>query len=272
MSASERDQTMPDGHGHGHGHGHGDVVDVAAFLARFARRQAAGTTEFPGGFAVRDPAYARSWEHNQVVVDGATDPELLVDRVDALLDGLGHRMVTVLSDPLGERCAPLLTAAGYRQGAVVVMIHRGARPGAAPTVEELDLDALRPALLRQERAFWPDADEETWHHLVERRTARLRGADEVRFLAARAEDGSPAAWIDLYRDRATGIAQLEDLVTAVPHRGRGHATSVLTTALHRAADARLVFLLADADDWPRQWYARRGFETAGRMHVFTRQS
>ncbi|MEY9875468.1 GNAT superfamily N-acetyltransferase [Streptacidiphilus sp. MAP12-33] len=247
------------------------MADAAAFVAGFARRQAAETADFPGGFAVRHPAYARSWEHNQVVVDGAADPELLAGHADALLDGLGHRMVTVLSDPLGERCAPLLTAAGYRQGTVVVMVHRGARPEPAPAAEELDLDELRPALLRQERAFWPDADDETVRHLVERRTTRLSGADEVRFLSARAKDGSPAAWIDLYRDRATGVAQLEDLVTAVPHRGRGHATTVLTTALHRAADARLVFLLADADDWPQEWYARRGFEPAGRMHLFTRQ-
>ncbi|WP_042458885.1 GNAT family N-acetyltransferase [Streptacidiphilus jiangxiensis] len=244
---------------------------VASFLASFARRQAALTTDFPGGFAVRDPAYARSWEHNQVVVDGDTDPELLAGRVDALLDGLGHRMVTVLPGPLGDACAPFLKAVGYQQGAALVMIHRGARPAATPAAEEVDLDTLRPALTLQERAFWPESDEETVRHLVERRATRLRGADEVRFLAVRDADGSVAAWADLYQDRAAGVAQVEDLVTAEPHRGRGHAATVLATALHRAADAQLLFLLADADDWPKEWYARGGFEPAGTVHVFTRR-
>lgn len=242
------------------------------FLSSFARRQAAGTTEFPGGFSVRDPAFARSWEHNQVVVDGATEPELLAERAEALLEGLRHRMVTVLSDAVGEACAPALEAAGYRRGTALVMVHRGPRPAPerAPSAELVDLDALRPALVLAERAFWPNAEQEELAHLVERRAARINGAPEVGFLAARAEDGSVAAWADLYADPEAGVTQLEDLVTLENHRGRGHADTVLATALHRAADADLFFLLADADDWPKQWYARRGFVPVGRIHVFTR--
>lgn len=245
---------------------------IVCFLSSFARRQAAETTDFPGGFAVRDPAFARSWEHNQVVVDSETEPELLAERADVLLEGLRHRMVTVLSDAVGEACAPPLEAAGYRRGTALVMIHRGPRPspGQAPSAEAVDLEALRPALVLAERAFFPNAEEEELAHLVERRAARLRGAPEVGFLAARAEDGSVAAWADLYADPEAGVAQLEDLVTLETHRGRGHADTVLATALHRAADADLLFLLADADDWPREWYARRGFVPAGRIHVFTR--
>jgi predicted GNAT family N-acyltransferase len=245
---------------------------IHAFLASFARRQAAEVTDFPGGFSVRDDTYARSWEHNQVVVDGATDPELLAERADVLLDGLGHRMVTVLSDPLGEACGPFLTATGYRHGTILVMIHRGERPVPARAAQELDLDTMRPALLVQERVFWPESDEETVVHLVERRAARLNGADAVHFLGVRGADGSVAAWADLYQDRATGVAQLEDLVTAAHQRGQGHAGAVLADALHRAAQAEPFFLLADADDWPKDWYARRGFAEAGRIHVFTRSS
>jgi hypothetical protein len=40
--------------------------------------------------------------------------------------------------------------------------------------------------------------------------------------------------------------------------------------LREAACYSLVFLLADAGDWPRTWYARRGFTAIGRSHVFTR--
>ena len=51
-----------------------------------------------------------------------------------------------------------------------------------------------------------------------------------------------------------------------PGRPRaGHADAILARALDLAADAGcdLVVLEAAADDWPRHWYARRGFEVVG---------
>jgi GNAT superfamily N-acetyltransferase len=48
-------------------------------------------------------------------------------------------------------------------------------------------------------------------------------------------------------------------------RGRGYADAVLARALDLAAAAGcdLVVLEAAAADWPRHWYARRGFEELG---------
>jgi N-acetylglutamate synthase-like GNAT family acetyltransferase len=152
------------------------------------------------------------------------------------------------------------------------MVHRGPRPAPPIRAEPVALDDLRDPMTRLLRGWMPHAEEETIGHLVSRRAARLRGAPEVLFLAARAADGSVASWGDLYHDRAAGIAQLEDLVTADDHVRAGHATTVLTTALHHAADATVFFLIADAADWPREWYARQGFAAAGRLHVFTRLS
>jgi hypothetical protein len=83
-------------------------------------------------------------------------------------------------------------------------------------------------------------------------------------------EGDIGSWADLYQDRAAGVAQLEDLVTADGRARRGYAGTVLATALHRAADADCFFLLADPGDWPRHWCARRGFAPAGRTHVFIR--
>ena len=59
-------------------------------------------------------------------------------------------------------------------------------------------------------------------------------------------------------------------MTADTHLRRGHAGTVLATALHQAAGYGLVFLLAEASDWPRTWYARLGCTAIGRTHVFTR--
>ncbi|WP_370067913.1 GNAT family N-acetyltransferase [Streptacidiphilus sp. MAP5-3] len=245
---------------------------ATAFLAGFARRQAAVCKDFEGGFAVRDPAYAGSHEHNQLVVDGTPDPADLTAHADALLDGLGHRRILVLSEAHGEACAGPLTAAGYAYGTEVVMIHQGPRPEPVRAAEELTLDEVRPALTRQTRVWMPHQAEETVRHLVDRRTARLRGADEVVLLGVRDEPGGEvASWADLYRDLGHDhVAQFEDLVTADEYTRRGYADAVLATALHRASAADLFFLLAEPDDWPRHWYARRGFVPVGRVHVFTR--
>jgi ribosomal protein S18 acetylase RimI-like enzyme len=49
------------------------------------------------------------------------------------------------------------------------------------------------------------------------------------------------------------------------HRQHGYASAVVLRAVHeaRAAGARLVFLVADAEDWPKELYRRLGFEEIG---------
>ncbi|MFC7585751.1 GNAT family N-acetyltransferase [Nonomuraea antimicrobica] len=118
----------------------------------------------------------------------------------------------------------------------------------------------------------PDVDDEVIRHLVDRREARRRGADIVQFLGARTEEGEVASWADLYLDPATGTAQIEDLITSEAHLRRGYADAVLTTALRLAADkdCGTRFLTADAADWPRHWYERRGFSVVGHSHCFER--
>ncbi|MET9674794.1 GNAT family N-acetyltransferase [Streptomyces sp. NPDC006482] len=73
-------------------------------------------------------------------------------------------------------------------------------------------------------------------------------------------------------DPATGTAQIEDLITSEAHLRRGHADAVLATALRTAAaeGCGFRFLTADAADWPRHWYERRGFSVIGRSHCFER--
>ncbi|MFC7185148.1 GNAT family N-acetyltransferase [Kitasatospora paranensis] len=150
------------------------------------------------------------------------------------------------------------------------MTHSGAHTAAVPPAETVSVADLRTAVARQLRIWMPRAEDAVIHQLADRRTARLRGADQVHFLAVRDENGTVCAWADTYLDAAHGIAQIEDVVTADSHVRRGHADTVLATALQRASGYGLVFLLADPDDWPSGWYARRGFTPIGRSHVFTR--
>ncbi|WP_034086818.1 GNAT family N-acetyltransferase [Streptacidiphilus albus] len=243
---------------------------VTAFRAAFARRQAAEIVELPGAFAVRDPDFSRSQEHNQLIVDTPdADPAALPGLA---AQGLGTRRqyrITVLDGALGARATPVLAAVGYARDTELIMA-RGTAGCALPehAAHQVELAELRAAVFRQQLDWSPD--EELARQLTERRSARLRGAERVLFLAARTPDGEIAAWADLYLDPTAGLAQLEDLVTATPHRGQGHGDTLLATGLAFAAAAGIpqLFLTADVSDWPREWYARRGFTELGRNHSF----
>ncbi|MFG2305768.1 GNAT family N-acetyltransferase [Actinacidiphila glaucinigra] len=247
------------------------MPQIRAFVAAFARRQAARTVELPGGFAILDDVYAHSHGNNHVVVDGDVDPEALPVLADEALGHLKHRAITVLDDMTGTACVGPLIRAGYHHSAELVMLHTGPVPDGGPA-EEVDLDAFREPLARRWRGFLPEAGEDVVRQLVDRREVRHRGADVVRFIGARTPEGDVASWADLYMDLASGTAQVEDLITAEAHLGHGYADAVLSTALRQAVDAGCAtrFLVADADDWPRHWYGRRGFTVVGRFHSFGR--
>ena len=77
------------------------------------------------------------------------------------------------------------------------------------------------------------------------------------------EAGRVMAAAQLRVDGAT--AAVESVLTDVAARSRGYGDALLAKILTLAAEAGgdLVVLEADADDWPRDWYARRGFRIVG---------
>jgi N-acetylglutamate synthase-like GNAT family acetyltransferase len=251
-----------------------DLHRIAEFRGSFARRQAAATTEIPGGAVVLDPRFAASYVNNQIVMDGARTPSDLLALAETTLGSLPHRRISFLDDAAGTAWLPTLIAAGYTHETELIMSHSpsGSGKASAPGLpaRQVTLDELRPALIKQQRVWTPDGDDAMVGQLVDRRSARLLGAPRVSFLAVRDENGDIGSSVDLYRDPDRGIAQIEELVTADTHTRRGYADALLATAVERAADCDLLFLIADADDWPHTWYARRGFTTIGRSHVFTR--
>ncbi len=69
-----------------------------------------------------------------------------------------------------------------------------------------------------------------------------------------------------------GLAQVEHVDTLEEFRGRGIARNVVLRAAHeaRAADADLVVIGADLEDWPLELYRRLGFDEIGRTWAFTK--
>jgi ribosomal protein S18 acetylase RimI-like enzyme len=86
------------------------------------------------------------------------------------------------------------------------------------------------------------------------------------------EQGEVAARCQLYSDRDT--AQVENVYTHPGHRRRGLARALVSHAVREAhaSGARLVFLLADASDWPQRLYRDVGFRDAGLLYRFKRQA
>ncbi|MFG1946979.1 GNAT family N-acetyltransferase [Nonomuraea sp. NPDC048826] len=241
---------------------------VVEFLRGFARRRAPRVVPVPGGFAVLDARYAASYDDNKLLVWHGEDPAPVLAAADEVLADRGHRLVCVDDDRLGRAFAPAFAAAGYEHEENVLMVHRGGPPE-VPYAEELSLETLLPVLRETWRETLPEVGDEAIEQLSRRSETRLRGADKVVFRGVRGADGEPAARADLYVH--DGVAQIEDLVTGMRHRGRGHARALMLSLLAEAtAAAGLVFLVADAADWPKEFYTRLGFEEIGRTHSFLR--
>lgn len=259
-----------------------DLERAVALIRGFARRRARRIIELPFGFVALDERFAASHDHNKVVVTGEAEPSAILAAAETWLGGSGarHRLVSFEDAGIGARCVPSFTEAGYGHEANVIMRATGAVAASAgspsgspaPPVVAVDVDGLRGA----DRSYWttrlPDADPETIRQLVERRVTQHLGADQVTFLAVRDEDGIVRSHADLYVDSAGRVAQIEDLTTDPDHARRGFARAVLREAYRRSglAGCDLVFLVADADDWPRRWYQRLGYEPIGETHLFSR--
>jgi GNAT superfamily N-acetyltransferase len=229
------------------------------------------------GQAVLHPEIGRCHEANLLwgIGDaGGLDGATLAAHADRLMGGAGvvHRRI-LLEGATADAHRDELVALGYDAARHVYLAHEGEPPAApAAEVREVGIDAL----LRAEDRYLatdPDTpygrDDEVRAHLLEHhRTYGSAGADE-RVLAV--TDGDDVvAWAKLWT--AGDAAQVEDVVCLAEHRGNGYGRAV-TAAATRAAlagDPALLFIVADADDWPMQLYERLGYRPVGHVGVFTK--
>ena len=228
--------------------------ELARAWAFMRKGDAAGDSEEPSplGVAVRDSRLPLRQDSNYLLVERPATAEEIV----AELDRLDMPIATVPDESL------LLDESGAEvphRG--VVMLHRGPVPATARNAVEVRREALEP--LRRGRILnqpWGSPDIAV--QLLGAR-AILEERVTVRYFAS-LEDGQVAAGTDLYLGPPD--AQIEDVSTEPELLNRGHGTAVVVTAIAaaREAGADFVFLVADAEDWPKEWYARLGFEPIGR--------
>lgn len=254
-----------------------DAERAVAFLRAGYLGVVEQVDEHPWGLLLRTPSLPLVWDANLALLDRwQGSPARLhveLDRVQREA-GLRHRKTAIHDESLAARVWPELAEPDWPfRNRYLVMTHRSEpdrEAAAAIEVLELAPDAYADAHAEGIRLEPYGRDEELVRQLLEldRRVARLR---RTTYLAALA-DGRPVAYASLYE--ADGVAQVEDVLTLPDHRGQGLARAVVLEAVRRARanGAGLVFLVADADDWPRHLYARLGFEPVAVEHLAGRPS
>jgi predicted GNAT family acetyltransferase len=249
-------------------------LDRTVVLMRTLRRTWA-QREVPllHGTAYLDSRLPKLWDSNFLAVE---DQAAEADSVNAeaerirTQEGTLHHKLWIDDEAIGARLEPGLRARGWEPNRLLVLTLRREpeRPPAPHRVEELDLaqaeEVRRGTAVDSE---WVTTEDDIRQVL---QAKRIKAAAGARFFAALADD-VPASVCDLYS--GDGVAQIEDVVTLPPFRGRGLAGALVlhAAAAARAAGAELVFLLAAEDDEvPVRLYRRLGFDQTGRVWEFNR--
>jgi GNAT superfamily N-acetyltransferase len=207
---------------------------------------------------------------------GGLDAAALDAEADRLLGsaGLTHRRL-VLEEPAAARLTADLVARGYDAARHLYQVHEGPPPRAPrAAVHEGDVENVIPALDRYLRT---DPDTTYGRHDVTRAQllehARIYGSAGARERAFTVRAGDDTvAWAKLWTRE--GVAQVEDVVCLAEHRGRGYGRDVVAAATRTALaeGAEMVFIVADARDWPKDLYHRLGYRPTGEIGVLLRQA
>ena len=250
-----------------------ELERAVSFEEALRERCAERIVSFRFGRALFNDTLPLVWDLNVLRVDepaGATAETLEAEAERLHTEaGHGHRRVAVNDEPAGDALADSFRALGWRVDRFLVMGWSGAGARAATmsvAVEEVDAAALRPlreAIVRSE----PWATSEDAARMVVDSVELFGRAGNARHFAVRV-NGQVASAADLYSDGHT--AQIEDVATFPEQRGRGYATAVVLRAVGEALATGhdFVFLVADAEDWPKELYVRLGFAPLGHTWTF----
>jgi ribosomal protein S18 acetylase RimI-like enzyme len=251
------------------------MPDVLERVQRFEREiEMAGSEAVvsPFGVAVLEPSLPLRHDSNYLLAERApigVGARELAAEADRILGGAGlaHRAVFTFDEGLGAKLEPDFRDLGWniRRHIWMVQLREPEREADLSVVEEVGESELRPGRTAEIMRY-PWGTEAVAKQLLDAKFLIGKRA-ETRYFGVRSGD-EIVSWADLYV--AQGLGQVEDVATKEEHRGKGYASAVVLRAAAeaRASGADLVFLVADADDWPKELYRRLGFDTVGRLTKF----
>ncbi len=248
-----------------------ELARATAFDAALHERLCTRTEPFQGGRAFFHSDFPDVHDLNYLQIEDLSsdlEASALADEADRVQGAaaLKHRRVQVADEAAGVSLESGFRELGWEVERLLLMAYhrepdRRPPPGIATEIGLEEMKAARELSLRQE----PEKKSEgEIAQLTD--TARLaREAIGARFYAAHIS-GEVATTCDLYSDGST--AQIEAVITLEEHRNMGLGRAVVLAALDVALSERhdFVFLIADDDDWPKELYAKLGFDPIGRSY------
>lgn len=176
--------------------------------------------------------------------------------------GLPHRKIRVLDEEWGQLLSGDFVAMGWKVDRFVTMVYAG--PGRAET----SLHPVRELSHAEYKAFHRLSLEESSPAIVPEAidqivaiTEQMAARADVRFMGVES-DGTIGAACEIISDGST--AQIESVTTLQGHRKKGLARSLMNACIAEAAVGHdFIFLVADDEDWPKDFYTRLGFRTVG---------
>lgn len=229
---------------------------VLRFDRALASRMATHTARLPFGTALMSPDIRWVFHLSQVEVTRPVAAVELFDPVAAMFDqaGLVHRRVTTVRPEVAWTLAPQMHERGWEAERLVFMVHDRITTGPVSPLGFAAVDHQTWAACAD--AFVADHEwgKPTRVQLdMARRDRRLADRIDVEWVLS--SEGT--AGCHVYRHGR--IAQIENVHVLSQARGQGLGQGLMAKAMAVCADAEVVFLVADADDWPRNWYANLGF-------------
>lgn len=251
----------------------GEELDRIVAMSRwFEAVTSTRTEEWRYGTAVFQVDFPTRWDSNFLRVErpvGDASAADLAATADELLAHLAHREVVVEDAVDGARLAPGFADLGFEVDRLLYMVHRREPDHAPPLVaRQASFGESRPVAIAANLESHGGMAPEVAEILADFGAVAVDRAD-ARFFVADV-DGRPAACCELYLHE--GVADIDNVHTLTPFRNRGGARAVVTEAIEaaRAAGADLIWLLADASDWPRELYRKLGFDPIGECWQFTK--
>jgi ribosomal protein S18 acetylase RimI-like enzyme len=251
-----------------------ELARTWSFESALQDRWARAKREFEYGTAIYNDQLRRVYDTNFVRFERGFD-DLTGDMVESIADDLQasllHRKVVIPDEAAGARVAEDLKDRGWRYFTLVTMVYRGRRERPAPA-HGAPVAEVAPEELREARSQGLDdgqRDTDARRQIVQF-TELMAAAAPTRMFAARADRDEIGSFCALFQ--VDGLGQIDEVTTIDRFQRRGLGTAVVEGALRAslAGGDEFTFLVADEGDWPKDWYARLGFEPIGRRYELLR--